>query len=115
MAVSALPRSREYLALCSAEEKIVEGWTQGAYWRSPTGRADCLPENSRRVDLCYALEIAAAEYGLDPEELRDLVRAELDEPYSSDAAYGLERWNDTAYREKRDVILLLERTIGRLS
>lgn len=103
----------EVFALREALELIGKGWTQGAYWRSETGRTDCRPQGARRMDLAHALELAGRKHGCDSEELRGLVLAELDEPYRSDYAYGLERWNDADFREKGDVLMLLRRVLER--
>lgn len=95
------------LALRSAAGRVRHGWTQGAYHRQKDGR--------RLVDLCYALELAAEEFCIPVAELRRLVSRELDRRYREEVdPWGLEHWNDEVLREKGDVIIVLERTAGRL-
>lgn len=99
-------------AIDYAASLVEGGWTQGAYCRTEGGHA-CPTDGSegtiRRCDLAWAVERAAEGYGLQAEQLRQLVTAQLPEPYTTDHHFGLERWNDVRWRTRSEVLLLLRR------
>jgi hypothetical protein len=113
---AAVAVSREEHALVEAMRQIRKGWTQGAYCRTKNGAA-CMPDGSegdiRRCDLAWAVDTGARAHGLEPDELRRLVQAQLPPAFRTDDL-GLERWNDALWRTRTEVILVLERTISGL-
>lgn len=107
---------QEEQALVAAMRFVRRGWTQGAYCRTKAG-APCMPDGSegeiRRVDLAWAVDNGARAHGLEPDQLRRLVQAQLPEQFRVDDL-GLERWNDVLWRTRTEVILVLERTVAAL-
>lgn len=108
-------KDKQRQALAAAIAMVKEGWTQGAYTRNSDGNP-CPPSSPhvRRVDLAQAVAVAAVDYGLEEEELRDLVTAQLARPYNRDLLFGLEHWNDQPWRTRTEVVLVLERTMRKL-